>query len=545
MCNLSKQLYLESKRCNMLTGMENFNFDDGEKKELFEKNTIQKEQVDKGSNNSNEEEHQENHKEVVYLTPNDNLLQILKELPNSVLVVDSDGNESIRDEPMLLQYTHQNNINVEKLNDDTFKTKDGYSLWEAMHTTISETDYEHMNTIRNFIQKRSTYSKNSALYRVSDEINNQHNSKNENIRTSRKSALYSCLFYGDEELSKLSNMLSTQEEILKAEYYKRTINSIQEGYADKNIICVVNPSYQQLLRGKTRSTDEQLQDEKSLLAQKEKIETSTRHHIIKRYTKYESAKWTKDSKNEEYNIRFGRELGIVDQHLLARNTEQLINLINIFPYAKRHIKENGLLISAKDLIFSGMLAYVPSGNLLTSEITMDLNRWETFADLVKEIEYSVEVGFSMPCAKDMIDVYTITHEFGHIIHNILTSKFVSEKLAGKKQLISQQHKTEPELTKNNSGLPTEDELIVADLKDRKYIAKLQEKVAEMHITKIINMIDQNFSVKMISHYARSPMHRKNGAMYKECFAEIFANSQCGAPNALGIAMNKYLIEILK
>lgn len=527
--------------------MENLNFDDRDEEETIEENSTQESIDVANSQNLGEKGNQD--KEVIYLTTDDDVLQMLRESPNSVLVFETELEEFSDDNKMLLEYARQNNINVETITDDVLKTESTYSLWEDMKTTISEADYKNMNTIRNFILNKNIYGKKKALQKVIKEINKQSELEKKGIGSSVKAGLYTCFFSGDEgqddDLSRLCNMLITHEEILKAEYYKKNIAQIQGHNTNKQVLAVLKSPNQQLLKGKRRTTEEQLEDEKSLLAQKEKIENSTRSHIVDRYNRHEKSKWVKDKWDYEYNIQFKRELGVIDQDLLSTNTERLLSLINKFPYVRGHIKKHGLLISANDFIFSELLGCVQPHDVSLNEIMLDFDGWKSSEDFIKAERERQDTGFSMPCAENMLDVYCMTHEFGHVIHNILTSKFILEKLAEQEQVNSRQLKQKSDSSKSNIDLPTADELTPPNLKDIQYIAKLQEKVAEMHITNILNMTNGEFSVKLLSHYARSPRHHKKGKMYCECFAEIFANSQCGKPNALGIAMNKYLSEILK
>ena len=113
--------------------------------------------------------------------------------------------------------------------------------------------------------------------------------------------------------------------------------------------------------------------------------------------------------------------------------------------------------------------------------------------------------FSMPFTDDYIDTYAITHEYGHILEAHISKK--RQKWGG---------------------------IRGANFVDN---PRVEERARSREIyNEIIDIAKANnpdFKLRdNLSEYGHSN--------HFEAFAEIFANSQCGAPNELGIAMQQWL-----
>ena len=122
--------------------------------------------------------------------------------------------------------------------------------------------------------------------------------------------------------------------------------------------------------------------------------------------------------------------------------------------------------------------------------------------------------FDMPCTEANKNVYVITHEYGHIIE----------------RTISRQRTDFDELaTKTSMYNPS--------LKIKEYRSEEKKKANEIknEIIEIAKSNNPNFELdENISRYGKTNSY--------EFFAECFANSQCGAPNELGIAMEQWLVQ---
>lgn len=120
---------------------------------------------------------------------------------------------------------------------------------------------------------------------------------------------------------------------------------------------------------------------------------------------------------------------------------------------------------------------------------------------------ALKSNWCMPCSKENASTYTIAHEAGHIVHNVLVSKLMKDNAISvwdissfrKKTLLSFKKKI-LEHAKKETGLKTQKEIME----------------------------------KYLSQYGRT-----NTA---EFFAECFANLHSGEPNPLGRAIGKFLDE---
>ncbi len=125
------------------------------------------------------------------------------------------------------------------------------------------------------------------------------------------------------------------------------------------------------------------------------------------------------------------------------------------------------------------------------------NNADTFSAVIKR---QVESGWSMPCSAEYFRVYSATHEYGHLIHY----KTIKERA---------------NFESMSFGLSEE--------------WNKHEKAIWNEVVEIAKQDNPEFTIfASLSTYGKS-----NSA---EAFAEAFANSQCGEPNELGRAMNKWL-----
>lgn len=134
--------------------------------------------------------------------------------------------------------------------------------------------------------------------------------------------------------------------------------------------------------------------------------------------------------------------------------------------------------------------------------------------VAQETEKSIKINWSMPALKENYSIYTVTHEYGHILENVVMSKRIDlADYESKRRKLGTNIKALDKLKKETSTKAAKD--IFSEITD---IAKKN---------------NPDFSLKSnISDYGKTN--------YQEAFAEIFANSQLGEPNELGKAMNVWL-----
>ena len=204
----------------------------------------------------------------------------------------------------------------------------------------------------------------------------------------------------------------------------------------------------------------------------------------------------------------------IDGDLLVRNVNQLSALDRKF----KVLKEAKVEFSTDNS--DGLtVAYV--SRMITNPRDMTLNLcpsyYKSYKSRVESTQMNIDSKYSMPCSKDKMAEYAVTHEYGHMIANVL-----------KARRFAQDGWTEenPDVFINKSGFGGA---------YKWYKERSQEVVdtARREICKIAKVTQKEAREKgLISGYGK--------ASSDEWFAEVFANSQLGEPNVLGKAMNVWL-----
>lgn len=135
-------------------------------------------------------------------------------------------------------------------------------------------------------------------------------------------------------------------------------------------------------------------------------------------------------------------------------------------------------------------------------------------ELIDTQKFSCSQKWSMPCSEENYATYSVVHELGHMVHNMIVQREIKDLMVNdpyfirfggyskqRRNILSEIKKKVINIAKKSEGLKTQREVLDAYLSD----------------------------------YGRT-----NPA---EFFAECFANLHCGKPNALGKALGKFLEEI--
>lgn len=225
---------------------------------------------------------------------------------------------------------------------------------------------------------------------------------------------------------------------------------------------------------------------------------------------------------ENKGVVFKDNLSKLDEKLLLDNANKLNELLSKYEEAQKYVKENTFTFDTKRGSFIGMC----SSNLSESSQTIYLNP-EYFKNYDKYIEQQmkqIENKWKMPALKEKAASYTISHEFGHFIQNILFKK-IKEKNPGEWEEIKKKA-----LSKTTNS---------ATLRIIRGWYNNQAKMMKKDIVLMANKLDNNVNLKnykeYISEYGETDPH--------EFFAECFANLECGNPNILGKAIENYLKEV--
>lgn len=218
-------------------------------------------------------------------------------------------------------------------------------------------------------------------------------------------------------------------------------------------------------------------------------------------------------------IEIEESFNLIDCDLAIENTNQLLKLENKF--GAIHLSK-GSICSVNS---RNANAYVSRQVLIPSNQKLSLcpSSYSNRAKLIESKRYSVEIGWSMPMAltDEELVIGIVTHEYGHILQNILV-----------------------ESAMKNAGWTAKSPNAFADYTKRtqkavfKWYFDVDKKVRKQHFNEIVTIAKKRtpkFNLKdNLSEYGYTN--------YAEFFAEVFANSQLSKPNELGDAMNIWLKE---
>lgn len=195
----------------------------------------------------------------------------------------------------------------------------------------------------------------------------------------------------------------------------------------------------------------------------------------------------------------------LDKGLAVANVNQLLSLEHKF----KIMGKSEVSVDAKNQ--GTAVAYVSAYAHETQKMTLSLcpKFNKNLNDASQAIKNAIQRGHSMPASEDKLGVYSITHEYGHMIQNKLFADYLKQKGMAVK-----------------TPTPTD---------YRRLLSYYQSfgMNCRAAICKIAGKNNPNFDIKKnLSKYGDTNAH--------EFFAEVFANSQLGAPNELGIAMQQWL-----
>lgn len=206
----------------------------------------------------------------------------------------------------------------------------------------------------------------------------------------------------------------------------------------------------------------------------------------------------------------------IAKELLIDNAEQLRKLNNRF----------GALTSANKGFFSGTrqkgnTIAATSASIKHIDVSLTLSdKYYRAAETLISAEKGMQEAFhSMPIAEEYTKVASITHEYGHILENEIIKSRIDPKKYQELFEMANQHK-DLKLAQKGRKLLEKEETAQAKKIFEEILGIAREKDKDLTLTRTL-----------------SAYGRKN---YFEAFAEIFMNSQCGAPNELGKTMQMWL-----
>lgn len=202
----------------------------------------------------------------------------------------------------------------------------------------------------------------------------------------------------------------------------------------------------------------------------------------------------------------------IDDTLLKENTEQIKNLEEKFGAIH---KSKGSISSKKT---RDSIAYV--SRLLSDpskqDLVLNIDYYSDKNKIISETTSAIKNNWSMPAKTENYGVYTITHEYGHILQNSIIYDEL-EEMGGVETF-----KTRAKTLKGKI----------------KSYEKLQEKIKRRHFEEIRQIAADKSSDP--NNIIKNNLSQYGKTNYAEFFAEVFANSQLGEPNELGDAMSEWL-----
>ena len=235
------------------------------------------------------------------------------------------------------------------------------------------------------------------------------------------------------------------------------------------------------------------------------------HKVVKTFLEAEDA-----LENDIGFVKLG-DINRLNKDLVVVNTNQLIKLEDTFGAIKQSERPDLITRSSGNAV-----AYVSHSVVNPKKQTLSLCKsyyGESTESFLATHKRLVSNGFFMPIKDELENyyIYSVTHEYGHILHNILIQKefdrITQETLLAMGNIYSP-----------NSELWT----------------KGHETVAANYMKKIIKEIEDIARAKNPKYSRGANISRYGKTNVYEFFAEVFANSQLGAPNELGSAMNEWL-----
>lgn len=207
----------------------------------------------------------------------------------------------------------------------------------------------------------------------------------------------------------------------------------------------------------------------------------------------------------------------VEKDILKFDEELLVDNVNQFNELNAKFKavESGdgswfNITNSKTKVAFVRSTYMDKGY----ELTLSNKFYKRKEDLIDCYDRGQKTFFKMPSTDNFKTTYTITHEYGHILETFIERKRTDFA------------KLEEKVSSYNVALK---------YKEYREHEKRMAKEIKNEIIGIAKENNKNFDLeKNLSGYGHTNPH--------EFFAEVFANSQCGAPNELGVAMQQWLVK---
>ena len=211
----------------------------------------------------------------------------------------------------------------------------------------------------------------------------------------------------------------------------------------------------------------------------------------------------------------------VDESILKLNEELLVDNVNQFNKLNSRFE----VVKANDGSYFSTnntkhIAHADGGYRDGKyEISLSNKYYKKIDVYQEQYDRGQQSGYKMPSSDDYRNTYTITHEYGHVLEGYVS-----------------RNRTDFDAIKANieSTWGHNPKVIPRYLSDA--YNKSEKKLAKDIRNEIVDIAksnNKNFNLEAnLSKYGHTNDY--------EFFAEVFANSQCGQPNELGVAMQQWL-----
>jgi hypothetical protein len=212
----------------------------------------------------------------------------------------------------------------------------------------------------------------------------------------------------------------------------------------------------------------------------------------------------------------------VDEQLYVDNVKQIGRMAERYPVIADDMNVDFVAKKSKTTVAAVTNNTLDHMQNLTLEINP--NYYNSMMEFIDDQKFQRELKFYMPFPDDFAPIYSITHEYGHIIQDSILRNSVDWQ--GLEAEI-QTYKNDPNVYRQQWSRMRKKAM-------DKYVDSIRKDMYD-EIIAIARQNNPQFKLKeCLSEYGKSS--------YAEFFAESFANSQCGEPNELGVAMNRWLKE---
>ena len=208
----------------------------------------------------------------------------------------------------------------------------------------------------------------------------------------------------------------------------------------------------------------------------------------------------------------------VDKKLFEENAKQLNKLIDKYQIVKDYLEERSIEFCGKNIKGSA-IAQVES-NVFKERLLLSLNEnfYKNYNEFIEMTTKNIKSGWSSKSKENYIPVRTLTHEFGHIVHECIIHNY---------------NKANPNKLQKVWDSSMKGSLSAGKKKLKDYQLKIVREYNKEMI-EIAKELEQGFSIeKSSSRYAKTDSF--------ELFAECFAEFENGADTTISKAM-KIMLE---